>query len=372
MRSLYFLLEKEFKQMFRSKGLLRTLFIAPVIQLILMPMAANYSVKNISLAVVDHDHTSVSLALINKVTASGHFQLVSFCATTDEALHQIELDKADLMIEIPAKFEQGLVRENAQKMSIQVNAIEGVKAGLAGGYLSSILSDFNAEIRTRWLQPSKFEQAPVISIIPINWYNQFLNYYLFIVPGILVNLITGIGIMQAAFNLVKEKEMGTIEQINVTPIKKQYFILGKLLPFYALSVVIFTVGLLIGFVFYNVYPVGSFFTMYTSLFAYLFALLGFGLLLSTYSETQQQTMSLAFFFLNVLNMMSGLFTSIDSMPQWAKIVTGCFPVSHFIQAMRMIMLKGSTLSDVSFHVWSMVGIGLVFNTWAVLNYRKRS
>ena len=129
---------------------------------------------------------------------------------------------------------------------------------------------------------------------------------------------------------------------------------------------------MIGYLFYNVYPIGRFFTMYVSLFAYLFALLGFGLLLSTYAETQQQTMSLAFFFLNVLNMMSGLFTSVDSMPKWARIVTGCFPVSHFIKAMRMIMLKGSTFSDVIFHVWGMVEFGLVFNTWAVCNYTKRS
>lgn len=358
--------------MFRSKGLLRTLFIAPVIQLILMPMAANYSVKNISLAVVDHDHSTISRKLIDKVTASGHFQLVAFSRNNQEAMELIEHDKADLVLEIPDQFEQSLQRENTRKLNIQINAIEGVKAGLGGAYLSGIIGDFNTEARMRYIQPAHFEQGSSISVMPLNWYNQFLNYYLFIVPGILVNLITGIGIMQAAFNLVKEKEIGTIEQINVTPIRKQYFILGKLLPFYVLSVIIFSVGLLVGFLFYHVFPVGSFITMYVSLFAYLFALLGFGLLLSTYSETQQQTMSLAFFFLNVLNMMSGLFTSIDSMPQWAKIVTGCFPVSHFIQTMRMIMLKGSSLSDVSFHILTMVGIGIVFNGWAVLNYRKRS
>lgn len=372
MRSLYFLLEKEFKQMFRSKGLLRTLFIAPVIQLILMPLAANYSVKNISLAVVDYDHSTYSAQLIHKITASGHFKLTSYSKNNEEAMQQIESDKADLVLEIPVNFEQNLVRENRQKINVRVNAIEGVKAGLGGAYLGSILADFNAEIRTRWADNPKITQGSGISIMPINWFNPFLNFYIFIVPGILVTLITSIGIMQTAFNLVKEKEIGTIEQINVTPVKKQYFILGKLLPFYFLSVVIFTVGLLVGYLFYNVFPVGSFFTMYVSLFAYLFALLGFGLLLSTYSETQQQTMSLAFFFLNILNMMSGLFTSIDSMPQWAKVVTGCFPVSHFIKTMRMIMLKGSTLGDVSFHIWAMVGIGIVFNTWAVWNYRKRS
>lgn len=370
MRSLIFLLEKEFKQMFRSKGLLRTLFIAPIIQLILMPMAANYSVKNISLVVIDHDHSSISNKLISKITASGHFSLIHTGNQINKALQLVEQDKADIVLEIPNHFEQNLIKQSSDKLSIQINAIEGVKAGLAGGYLSSILSDFNTELRTKFIEPSHFSPSSTIQIIPIHWYNKFLNYYLFIVPGILVNLITGIGIMQAAFNLVREKEIGTIEQINVTPIKKQYFILGKLLPFYALSVVIFSIGLFISYVFYGVFPVGSFFTLYVSLFAFLFALIGFGLLLSTYSETQQQAMSLGFFFMNVLNMLSGLFTNIDSMPQWAKFVTGCFPLSHFIQTMRMIMLKGSNLQDVSFHVYTMIGIGLLFNSWAVLHYRK--
>ncbi|MEZ5046697.1 MAG: ABC transporter permease [Chitinophagaceae bacterium] len=166
--------------------------------------------------------------------------------------------------------------------------------------------------------------------------------------------------------------MGTIEQINVTPIKKYHFIIGKLVPFYLLSIVVFTIGLFIAYAFYGVFPVGSFGTLFAGVFVYLFALIGFGLLLSTYSETQQQVMSLAFFFLNILNMMSGLFTNLDSMPEWAKFVTYCFPVSHFIKVMRMVMVRGSSLIDVSHHLVYMFVIGLIFNVWAVLNYRKRS
>jgi ABC-2 type transport system permease protein len=204
----------------------------------------------------------------------------------------------------------------------------------------------------------------------MNWYNPYLNFTFYIVPGILVNLITGIAVMQTAFNLVREKELGTIEQINVTPIRKYYFILGKLLPNLAFATVVFTVGLLVAYLFYGIFPVGSLAVMYIGLVAYLFALLGLGMLLSTYSETQQQAMSLSFFFMMIFNMMSGLFTSIDSMPDWAKTVTSFFPVSHFIKVMRMVVLKGSGFSDVSGHLLAMFGIGLFFNTWAVLNYRK--
>jgi ABC-2 type transport system permease protein len=372
MRSLRFLLEKEFRQMFRSKGLVRTLFIVPIIQLIIFPLAANYSVKNISLAVVDNDHSGFSQQLINKITSSGYFKLTSSSASYKNALQKIEQDKADLSLEIPAGFERNLVREDKQKLYVSINAIEGVKAGLAGGYLGNIVADFNNDIRVRFVQPSHVSAAPVISVASSNWYNPYLNYYLFIVPGILVTLLTSIGVMQTSFNLVKEKEIGTIEQINVTPIKKHYFILGKLIPYLLLSTVVFIIGMLVGYVFYGIVPMGSFGVIFIALLAYLFALLGLSLLLSTYADTQQQAMSLCFFFVMIFNMMSGLFTSIDSMPVWAKYVSDLFPVGHFIKVMRMIVLKGSGFSDVSGHILAMFVIGLFFNSWAVLNYHKTS
>lgn len=372
MRTLYFIIEKEFKQLLRSKGLVRTLFLTPIIQLLLMPMAANFSVKNINIAFIDQDHSSLSTKMIQKITASGHFKLVGEVKNTEEGIKLIESDKADLFIEIPNKFEENFYTENASKLNIQINAIEGVKAGLGGAYIGSILADFNSEAMMHFIQPTHISASPGIQTITINWYNQYLNYYLFIIPGILVNLITGIGLMQAAFNMVKEKEIGTIEQINVTPIKRQYFILGKLIPFYLLATIIFSIGILISFIVYRIFPVGSFISLYISLFSFLFPLIGFGLLLSTYSDSQQQMMSLGFFFMNVLNMLSGLFTNIDSMPMWSKFLSGCFPLSHFIQTMRMIMIKGSSLWDVRFHLFVMLGIGLIFNLWAILNYRKRN
>ncbi len=372
MRTLYFILEKEFKQMRRNRGLIGLLFFMPIVQLILMPLAANYSIENISLAVVDHDHSDYSRQMINKITSSGHFKLYAYCSNINEAQTQIEKDKVDIILEIPADFEKNLIREDKQKLNVQINAIEGVKAGLSGSYLGSILADYNNSIRIKWVQPSKFQPATVINVKPINWYNLYMNYYLFIVPGILVSLIIGIGIMQTAFNLVKEKETGTIEQINVTPVKKQYFILGKLIPYFILSLAVFSIGHLVAFLLYHIYSVGSYITIYISIFVFLFSLVGFGLLLSTYSQTQQQAMSLGFFFMNLVNMLSGLFTSLDSMPEWAKYLTYSFPISHFIRVMRMIMLKGSTSADVAGHIAVMFAIGVIFNAWAVLNYHKRS
>ena len=392
MNSFLFLLEKEFRQLLRNRQLLRMLIIAPVIQLILLPLAADYSVKNISIAVVDNDHSTFSRKLIAKITASGHFKLTGYTASYKEALSLVEQEKADLAIQIPVDFERGLVRENAKKLFVAIDAIEGTKANLGGAYLSSIVKDFNDDIKLNWQsaptqppssagspksptsQPSTFsvDDAPQISIAPSNWYNPYLNYKLYMVPAILVTLVTAMAAMQSAFNIVQEKESGTIEQINVTPIKKHVFIIGKLIPFLVLGIVVFTMGLLVGWAFYGVVPSGNLLVLYGSLVVYLFAMLGLGLLISTYSSTQMQAMSLSFFFINIFNMMSGVFSSVDSMPAWAQAIVVTFPPSHFIKIMRMVVLKGSGFSDIGYHLAAMAVIGLVLNTWAVLNYRKTS
>ncbi len=371
MKTLFFLLEKEFKQLMRNKGVLRTLLIAPMIQLILLPLAADYSVKNIHIAVVDNDHSTFSQKLINKIASSGYFTLTGSTPSYKQALVMVEQDKADLALHIPAGFERNLVRENNQKLYVAINAISGTKASLGGTYLSSIVQDYNSDIRLQWENGAE-DTTPKIGVASYYWYNPFMNYHLYMVPAILVTLVTALAAMQSAFNIVAEKESGTIEQINVTPIKKHIFIIGKLLPFLVLASVIFTIGLILSWVLYGIVPVGNLAVLYASLIVYLFAMLGLGLLISTYSNTQMQAMSLAFFFINIFNMLSGVFTSIDSMPVWAQTIVETFPPSHFIKIMRMVVLKGSGLGDITYHLGAMFVIGIVFNTWAIINYRKRA
>jgi ABC-2 type transport system permease protein len=384
MRTLRFLLEKEFRQLLRSKQLLRTLLLAPTIQLILLPMAADYSVKNIAIAVTDNDHSPSSQRLIAKITASGYFRLAGYTASYPQALKLVEDDKADLALQIPAHFERDLVRENSKQLYIAINAIEGTKANLGGAYLNSIITDFNNDLRVQWgmltasptetgdgvTQAADINDPPQVSVASSNWYNPLLRFPLYMVPAILVTLVTAMTAMQSAFNIVQEKESGTIEQINVTPIRKHIFIIGKMIPFLVLGIILFTVGLLIGWALYGVVPVGRLAVLYGSLVVYLLAMLGLGLLLATYSNTQQQAMSLSFFFINIFNMMSGVFTAVDSMPGWAQAIVATFPPSHFIRIMRMVVLKGSGFRDILPELLWLVGIGLFLNVWAVVNYRK--
>lgn len=373
MRSLRILLEKEFRQIFRNPAILRLIFIMPTVQLLLMPLAADYEVKNVTICVVDLDHSSYSKRLVNKITATDYFQLVDYTDSYDKALRYVENDQADVVLQIPSGFERTLVREDETTLFMALNAINGVKANLGGAYLRSIIGDFNLDVMLEWVQPQRVNPQPVISVAGINWFNPLMNYPVFMVPGILVILVTMVGGFLSALNIVKEREVGTIEQINVTPIRKYQFILGKLIPFWVLGLVILTIGLLISWIAYDIVPVGSLVTIYVFAGVYLLAVLGMGLLVSTLANTQQQAMLLSFFLMMIFILLGGLYTSIDSMPRWAQIFTSWFnPVTYFIEVMRMVVLKGSSLMDIRNHLGIVFLMGIVLNGFAVFNYRKRS
>jgi ABC-2 type transport system permease protein len=363
-------LRKEFRQIFRDKAIVAMIFVMPVIQFILMPLAADYEVRNVNLSVVDNDKSTYSQKLISKIIASGYFRLQGYNSSYKEAFRLIESDKADLILEIPHGFERNLVRENKQKLLLAVNAINGTKASLGGSYLQSIIGDFNAEIRMQLVQEPKFSQFPVINVVSSNWFNPVLNYKFFIVPGILAILVTMIGGFLTALNIVKEKEIGTIEQINVTPIKKHIFILGKLIPFWVLAMIVFTIGLILARLLYGIVPIGNLLVLYLFIAVYLLTVLGFGLLVSTFCDTQQQAMFIMFFFMMLFILLGGLFTSIDSMPDWAKLLTRLNPVRYMIEVMRMVILKGSGLTDVLPQLGAVALMAVILNGWAVLNYKK--
>lgn len=370
MRTLIFLLRKEFLQIFRDKLILRMIFALPVIQLIILPNAATYEIKNITLSIVDHDHSEYSRKLINNFTASGYFQLVDYSKSYTDALDQVEKDKADLIVEIPEGFERDLIRENETIVLFAANAISGQTAGLSVAYANSIVKDFNNEIRIEWLPQSRLNTVPVIEITSSNWFNPQMNYKKFIVPGVLALLVTLVGFLMSSLNIVKEKEIGTIEQLNVSPIKKYQFILSKLIPFWVLGLVVLTIGFIISFIIYGIYPAGSFWVGFLFAGVYLIALLGFGLLTSIYADTQQQAMFIAYFFMLVFILLGGLFSPTENMPDWARYLTYINPVSYLIEVMRMLVLKGSSFWDLRFHFLVVMGFAIVFNGLAIFKYRK--
>jgi ABC-2 type transport system permease protein len=372
---LYYVLQKEFIQMFRDPGILRTIFIMPIIQLILLPFAADYEIKNMNLSVVDSDHSTYSRQMIDKIVASGYFRLTDYSPNYATAAQAIEDDRADIVLVIPNGFERGLVREGKAGVQLAVNAVNGVKGGMAGAYTGRIIQDFNKEIVLNQTPLPRFTAAPNVEVVPRFWFNENMNYKFFMVPGILGILVTMVGAFLASANIVKEKEMGTIEQLNVTPIKKWQFIVGKLVPFWVLGMMMITVGMFVTRLVFGIAPLAGI-TGYLNIYAfaalYLVSFLGFGLLISTLVDTQQQSMFIAFFFMMIFVLMGGLYTNVDSMPEWAKWIVRFNPPSYFIEVSRMIFLKGSTLADVVPQILKITAFGIVLNGLAIWNYRKRS
>jgi ABC-2 type transport system permease protein len=368
MKVLSFILQKEFRQVFRDKMILAMMFVMPTMQLIILPLAANFEVKNINVAYVDNDQSSYSHKLLNKIASSGYFQIAAIPHSYKEGLKIIEDGNADLVLEIPSHFERNLIREGRQQLNISVDAINGTKSALGGVYLTSVIADFNKELDVNIKTPagtvSAFQAS--VSISNSNWYNPRAEYKYYMVPGILVLLLT----MITALNIVKEKEIGTIEQINVTPIKKWQFILGKLIPFWIVGMIVFTMGLIVMYLVYDIFPQGNLAVLYLFASIYLVALLGLGLLISTFADTQVQAMFIAYFFMMVFMLMSGFFTSTDSMPGWARTIANFTPVTHFINVVRLIVLKGSGIANVKMELFYLIGFAVALNSFAIWNYRK--
>ena len=349
MKIILFILRKEFLQIFRHKIMLPLIFAMPIIQLLILANAADYEVQNISLHLIDQDLSGASQRLTGKFQASNHFNLVNTSFSSTKGLDDLRSNKADLFIEIPVNFEKELRKNNKSSIQITVNAINGVKAGLSYAYASSIIRDFNGDIRMEWLNSPNAMQTGNIELTYSNWFNPSQDYDTFMVPGILVLLVTLVGMFLCGMNIVKEKEIGTIEQINVTPIRKHQFITGKLMPFWIIALVELALGLVVGKLVFDIPLVGSLPLVFSFAAVYLLVVLGLGLLVSTVTETQQQAMFISWFILIIFILMSGLFTPIESMPIWAQKITFFNPIAYFVEVMRMVLLKGSDFWDIREH-----------------------
>jgi ABC-2 type transport system permease protein len=385
MRTVLFLVQKEFLQIFRNKTMLPLLFVMPVVQTLLLSFAANYEIKNLALAVVDHDLSPASRQLVAKFSASDYFKIKQMTFSAKDADHAMADDRVDMILEIPAQFERNLVREGTAPVSLTANAINATKAGLGMGYAQSIVRDFNAVFAQEWAPrlaavapddsnpPTTVNRPPsTVEVVYSNWYNPKLDYKTFMVPGILGEIVALIICFLTALNIVRERELGTIEQINVTPVRKWQFILGKLLPFWLLSLVMMTVGLTVGKLVFDIPMLGSLWLVFGYTAAFTPCMLGLGFLISNFSDSQQQAMFTAWFFLIIFIMMCGLFTPVESMPEWAQWLNKINPVAYFVEFMRLVLLKGAGFRDIQVNFYTVLGYAIAANGFAIWTYRKRA
>ena len=369
MKRTLFLIEKEFRQIFRNTILLRMMITTPVLQLLLLSYAANFEVKNLTIAIVDEDHTTFSQRLAGKFRYIDNFQFLGYLPGPKQAQQELMAGQADLVLVVPPHFERDLYRDNRAPVQLLVNAVDGSKAGIANGYASSIIQDFNADIRTENV-PTAPGASQQLSVIPQYWYNPKLEYRTFMVPAVLFELLILIGMLIAALNIVREKEIGTMEQLNVTPIKKYQFIVGKLVPFVVIGLVQFTMGLLVAIFWFHIPTEGSLPMMYGFALLFLILCVGLGLLISAISDTQQQALYASFFLLMCFILLSGLFSSIDDMPQWAQAIDVINPLRYIIAVGRNVMLKGSTFRDMQDNFLALLGLTVAVLGLATWRYRK--
>ena len=370
------MLQKEFRQIFRNKAMLPIIFVIPIVQLLILSNAATFEIKNLKIFFNDFDQSTYSSRLKSKFYQTDYFQIKGESTDREDAEYFLKKNMADIICEIPVDFEKQAVKYGKTKIFFKVNAIDGTKAGLSINYAQNILESFTTEINnelTYKLSSNISLQKPKhINVYYSNWYNRKLDYKTFMVPALLVLLVTLIGGFLSSLNIVREKEIGTIEQINVTPIKKYQFIIGKLLPFWILALVVFTIGLLCTRFIFNIPLAGSVLLLYEFAAIFVLAIMGIGLFLSTITDTQQQAMFLFWFIVVIFILMSGLFTPIENMPVWAQNLTRINPLRYFMEVIRMVILKGSGFEEVKNHFYIIIGFAIGMNTIAVWRYRKKS
>jgi ABC-2 type transport system permease protein len=368
---LSYLLEKEFKQFLRNSFLPKLVIALPFVALAIFPLIANMDVKNLILAVVDNDRSQTSRQIEEKIASSGYFRISDYFSDSKSALQSIEKGDADLLLEIPRKFEQSLNRENSGNLMIAANAVNGMKGGLGSAYLTGIISEYNRELIAKQI-PEIVNVKPTVEVRPLFRFNSNLSYKSFMIPALMAMMLAIIVGFLPTLNIVSEKENGTIEQMNVTPVGKFTLIISKLIPYWAAGFIVASLCILTAFLFYGLSPKGSILLLYLFAIVFVLSFSGFGLIVSNYAGNIQQAIFIMFFFIMTMIFLSGLYTPFQNMPEWAQFLGNASPLKYFIQALRMIYLKGATFFDMQHLFYSLCGLATFFNGWAVLSYRKKS
>ena len=376
MRRILYLAQAEVLHILRDHILLAQVLVVPVVQLLILSNAATFEIRNTPIHVVDLDRSGASRGVVNRLAANGHFHIVDTTPSTRRADQRLVDGTATLAIVIPQDFETSLVRTGVGEVELVVNAEKGSAAGIVQSYASQVLTNYAAGLKRPALPTDVgrvlSDPAPRVDIRVRPLYNATQNYKHYMVPGILVALMTMIGTLLSAQNIAREKELGTLEQLNVTPITRGEFIVAKLMPFWVLGLIELSLGLTVGKLVFGIPMHGSVPLLFAVAGIYLVVALGIGLWISALVDTQQQAMFVTFFIVNVYLLMSGLFTPVDSMAPWVQQVSIINPVRHFVTISRAILMKGAGLTEIAQPLLILIGTAVVVLFVAVQQYQKRA
>lgn len=367
MHTLLYLLDKEWRQFLRNPFLPKMAVMFPLMVMLVIPWVTTMDVRHVNVAVVDGDRSPASRRLIQKIDASDYFTLQRISEHYDAALEALEAGDADVIVEIPDNFERSLTAGVPEKVDISANGVNAVKGSLGMQYLVQTVTQGLAELRSEQGQP-----AAADPIVIENRYNPTLDYRHYMIPALMIMLLVMLCGFLPALNLVGEKETGTIEQINVTPVSRLTFTLAKLIPYWVIGLAVLGVAMLLAWLVYGLAPAGSIGAIFLAAGLFVLTMSGLGVAIANRSETMQQTMFVMFFFVMIFILMSGLITPVESMPAWAQWITRFLPPRYFVEIMRAIYLKGSLIGDLWPDYALLAVFAAVFNTLAAVTYRKQA
>ncbi|MFZ5518854.1 MAG: ABC transporter permease [Candidatus Zhuqueibacterota bacterium] len=372
-RKILFLIRKEFIQVFRDKPMLVVIFFMPIVQLLLLGYAVSVDIKNIATLVCDQDRSATSRELIRRFENNQYFTLEYYVTEQQEIVGYIDRGKATIAIVIPARFEYDMKRNVSPTIQLLVDGQDSNSSLVAMGYAQRIIQSYSSEILIDQLiqNPASMSNVRLVTSETRVWYNPNLQAKNFMIPGIIVILLTVITSLLTALGIVKEKEIGTLEQLNVTPIKSYQLMLGKTIPFAILGLLEISFAILVARLWYQIPIRGNLLELFGFAFVFMFTTLGMGILISTNSKTQQQALFMAWFFMLFSILMSGFIFPIDNMPRLMQYLTYINPVRYFVTVVRELFLKGSGLA----HLWSqgliMTLFSIVVITYSSIRFQKR-
>ena len=354
------LIRKEFLQIRRNAFLPRLIIVFPIMMMCLMPWVMNQEVKNIRVDVVDNDRSTLSRQLVQSVEVSNYFIFNGQKPTYDAALRDIEKMEADVVLVIPQHFSRDLTLKRNPQVLIAANAVNGTKGSMGSAYLSQIVT----------AKVSPTVEAMQSKFATLFLYNKHLNYKVFMIPAPFAMVMMLMCGFLPTLNIVGEKETGTIEQINVTPVPKWAFILAKLIPYWLIALFVIVVCLVLSWLIYGITCQGPLWLVFA--LAMLLALFwsSFGLVISNYSDTMQQAVFVMWFFVVCMLLLSGLFTPTRSMPQLAYLTTYVTPMHYFVDGIRTVFVRGGGFHSIAHQLLALLVIASVMGVWAVRSYKK--
>jgi len=371
MQRILYMIRKEFRQIFRDPPMVAIIFMVPLFQLLILANAITTEVKHIKLTIVDYDNSLQSREIVRAFSKTDRFDVIEHKTDLSSVYQDMQAWKTQMALVIPPDFSKDLQRHLNPKIQIQIDGVDGNTAGVALSYAKNILNQFALDFSLNPQHSALIKGVHLLTMEERMWYNLDMNSKQYMVPGIIVILLTILPMMLSSMSLVKEKEIGTLEQLMVTPLKKHQLLLGKIIPFLVLSYIELALVTAFALVIFNIQMIGSFFLVALLGFLYLFTTIGFGIFISTFTDSQQQAMFVSWFFIVFMILMSGFFIPIANMPPILQKLTYLDPMRYFMSIVRDIFQKGSTLKHLWVDVLPMTAFGFIVFTLGVMKFRKR-